>query len=381
MQEEIIGPGSIKKIENILDKFNPKTVFLFTAGNSFRKCGAKAIINKIKSEYNFVNCSFSGSNPSEEEIGRALEKYLQQSVDLVIAIGGGSVMDIAKTVNIIAANRGSREYLRQYLTGKEKLIFKGKPLIAVPTTSGTGSEATHFSVAYVDNKKYSVVHKFMLPDCAIIDSELSLSLPRKIKAATGLDAFCQAIESLWSILSTEESKEYALQAITLVKDNFERAVLDDNYGAMEAMSLAAHLSGKAINISKTTAAHAMSYPLTVHFGIPHGHAVAMVFPSIFIFNSMVSDKDVADSRGLIYVCSVMNKILEMFNLENFKDFNLYFINLVKDVGLTTRLNEMGIEISSEDITKIIFEISAERAGNNPRFFTRDDAYTIIKNII
>jgi alcohol dehydrogenase class IV len=156
----------------------------------------------------------------------------------------------------------------------------GKPLIAIPTTSGTGTEATCFAVVYIDKTKYSLKHSSILPDYTIIDPTLTHAMPPLVTAATGMDALAQAIESYWGVKSTHESQAYAREAITLTLA-YLKAACQNEVEARDAMSRAANLAGKAINLTETTACHAVSYPITSYFNVPHGHAVALTLASMF----------------------------------------------------------------------------------------------------
>src|SRR5262249_51347864 len=142
------------------------------------------------------------------------------------------------------------------------LLNRGLPLVAIPTTAGSGSEATPFAVLYVGHVKHSIAGPAMLPDVAIVDPSLTDSMSPALTAVTGMDAFSQAVESYWCIHSTERSKAYARRAIALVLEHLEVAVTAPREENRRAMSKAAHLAGRAIAITKTTGAHALSYPLT-----------------------------------------------------------------------------------------------------------------------
>ena len=211
-------------------------------------------------------------------------------------MGGGSVLDIGKSVSIFSTNKGNIE---DYLFKKISFRKKGIPLILIPTTAGTGSEATHFAVIFKEKTKYSLAdEKFIQGDYIIVDPELTYSLPKRVTAYTGMDAFCQGVESFWNINSTDESKEYAKKAIKLIMNNIEKAVNSPDEESRYNMAIAANYAGKAINITKTTATHAISYPITSYFNVPHGLAVALTISSMIIFNAGVNKNDVLDPRGL-----------------------------------------------------------------------------------
>lgn len=314
----------------ILQKEKPETIFLVYGKSSFEASGAKIICDKVLLDYKVVSFSEFSPNPKKQEIDSGIEVYKKQKIDLVIAIGGGSTMDVAKAINGICS--------------------EGKvPLIAIPTTAGSGSEATHFAVFYDGKEKVSFAHDYILPTYVILDAQLTMSLPAYVTATTGLDALCQAIESEWARGATEESKQYAQEAKKLILPNIEKAVNNPDIESRKAMLEGANLAGRAINISKTTACHAMAYALTTDFGIAHGHAVALTMPQMLIFNN-------DDKKG-----------------------SEEFTELMKKLGLKTKLIEFGI--TESDISALANQVSVERAANNPLPFGPAEAKKVLDAII
>ncbi len=270
--------------------------------------------------------------------------------------------------------------MEELITGKKELRIRSLPLVAIPTTAGTGSEATHFATVYIKRIKHSLAHReFMMPDYSIIDPVLTLSLPKYQTACTGLDALCQGIESLWSNSATSESINYATQAVIYAYSNLENVVKSPNYNNRETMAKAANLSGKAINISKTTSAHSLSYPITSNFSIPHGHAVALSVPSFMLFNYSVTKKDITHPIGVEFVRSTIEKIMKIFNCSTPDEFRFKFTELMKKVGLKTKLSELGVPI---DGLRIILQegFTIERMGNNPRMVNKDHLRKILHGI-
>lgn len=375
MQKEYLGVGSLRELSRIIKDEGYINVFLVTGKHSFGASGAKVIIEEELKMENVQRFDDFSPNPSIEDIKKGIAFFKEAPADVIIAIGGGSVMDVAKAINALAF---VKEDLADYVAGKEKLKGVAKPLIAVPTTGGSGSEATHFAVVYIKEQKYSLAHESILPDVAIVDPTLTYSLPARSTASCGFDALSQSIESYWSVSSTDESKNYAKKAIPLALENIVRAVEGDKE-ARNAMSEAAHLAGKAINVSKTTASHAMSYPLTVHFGVSHGHAVFLTLPSVLLFNSGVIEEDAADERGVGYVREVMTELLRMLGTESSEEAKEKLTSLVERAGLETRLSDLNI--TEKDVDLLLKSISAERAGNNPRKFSKDVARGILISIM
>ena len=376
-QIEFLDSDLLNSLNIILEKHNPKSIFLVTGNKSYTLCGAENKIKTILKKYKCFKFNDFSVNPKLNEIVKGIELYKNNECDLVIAIGGGSVIDVAKAINILSANDDNPD---DYVTGKKCISTKGAPLIAIPTTAGSGSEATHFAVVYIDKTKYSLAHEHILPDYAIIDYSLTLSLPQKITAETGMDALSQAIEAYWSVNSTDESKQYATKAIRLILGNLEDAVLNNTNDSKNAMALAAHLSGKAINISKTTACHAISYPITSYFNIPHGHAVGLTIPSMIVFNSNVNESNVLDKRGLSYVQKMMNELINILDVDSPIKAKEKISDLMVSIGLNIKLNEL--KIFKKNIEIIIKNgFNPDRVKNNPRIINEKDLKQLLVDIL
>jgi alcohol dehydrogenase class IV len=287
---------------------------------------------------------------------------------MIIAVGGGSVMDMAKLVNIFRSNGGE---MMSYVTGRTPIEKPGLPLAAVPTTSGSGSEATHFAVLYVDKVKYSVAHEYMRPDYCLIDPALTESLPPHLTASSGIDALGQAIESYWSVNSTDASKSYSEQAIELAVGHLKQAVKSPDKASRQAMAEAAHLAGKAIDIAKTTGPHAISYYFTSHYDVPHGHAVALTLGRFIHFNSRVSSRDVADRRGADYVRATMERLLGLLGVQSAEEGTAMIESLIAEIGLETDVRKVGL-CDSAAVAELVRGVNAERLKNNPRKVRPDD---------
>tara|TARA_Y100000294_G_scaffold103510_1_gene96105 strand:+ start:182 stop:1324 length:1143 start_codon:yes stop_codon:yes gene_type:complete len=367
-QKEIIGKGTIAKLKEILSERKLNNIFLVTGKSSYEKSGAKDAIEPILSDYKVTHFSDFEVNPKVKDIEKGMEIFKKNNCDFVIAIGGGSVMDIAKSINILASNEGNPT---EYIKNQKNIENKGKVLVAVPTTSGSGSEATRSAVVYIDKTKYSLAHEFIIPDYTIVDSQLTMNLPKHITASAGMDALSQAIESYWCIDSTEESKDYAREAIKLIMGNLTDAVNNPTRESREAMAEASFLAGKAINISRTTACHAIAYPITSYFGVPHGHAVALTLAQMLVYNSKVTEKDILDKRGINYVHETLKEIAGLIGADDIQDANKRITSLMEEIGLKTRLSEIGVK-TDEDIEIIIKNgFNPQRVNNNPRLLTEE----------
>ena len=262
MQEVIRGAGNFKNVADKVVAAGYKSVLLVT-GKHFDL-----------SMYPFLEKSFhlnhfvkQGANVTSEEVEALNSFYNKHKNGAIMAVGGGTVMDICKD-----------------------LIFELKKIttppyhIAIPTTAGSGSESTSFAVLYKGKKKFSLADPLLLPQLVVLDPELTYSLSPYQTAVSGMDVFAQAVESFWNIHANETSRTFATEAINLWRLHFLDAVTDPSPRSREGMLEASHLSGSSINITRTTGPHALSYYLTSNHKVPHGHAVALLLQAFFMYN-------------------------------------------------------------------------------------------------
>lgn len=242
-------------------------------------------------------------NPLYENVQAGVKLFREEKCDAIIAVGGGSAMDVAKCIKLYGNLPGDGEN-GSWLSAEYAAI--DLPFLAMPTTAGTGSEATRYAVIYYDGKKQSVTSESIIPDTVLLDPNTLITLPLYQKKATMCDALCHAIESFWSVNSTEESKEYSRKAIELIMANLD-GYLENTEDGRSNMLLAANTAGKAINITQTTAGHAMCYKITSLFGSAHGHAAVLCDRILFPWMLKNTDKCV-DPRGERYLKSVFCEI-------------------------------------------------------------------------
>ncbi len=355
------GSGAVRHVFKILQDLRPSGVFLVTGQASYAGCGA-ATLHAGLAAWPLRHFQISRPNPELMDVERGLAAYRKAREPLILAVGGGSVLDTAKLIAVLSAHNSEP---RDIVCGTAAITKGGPPVIAVPTTAGTGSESTHFAVVYVDKRKYSVSHESMMPRYVLVDPDLTASAPPKLAAVTGFDAFSQAMESLWSIHSTNVSDAYAREALQLARDHLWHAVHSPTAETRYAMSKSAHLSGRAINITRTTAPHALSYAMTSHFAVPHGHAVALTLGEMLVYNSGGGRHDVVDRRGATHVDKVMTEIQQLLGGTDAETARGRIVALANSVGLATRLCDVGIRTAA-DRELIVAEVNTQRLANNPR---------------
>lgn len=261
------------------------TEFLLPLKTRLKKLNANKpfiVVDRFLKDYiqkklpNSVVFSSFTPNPKYEEMLEGLKLFKHNLCDVIVSIGGGSCIDTAKVIRLSI----NADLNNETPTFKQNYRYTNIKHICIPTTSGTGSESTKHAVLYLNGVKQSIANPVNIPDYVLLCPKLIVTVPEYQKKATMMDALCQCIESLWSRKATIESKKYALKGLRLFKENY-KGYLELDVDAIKNVQLAANFSGKAINISETTAAHAMSYKITSLYGIPHGHAVAMCMNSIF----------------------------------------------------------------------------------------------------
>lgn len=291
-------------------------------------------------------------NPKYEETLEGIKILKKYNCEIIIAIGGGSAIDVAKTIKAFSTLNSNENYLMQEI--KDNNIS----LVAIPTTAGTGSESTHFAVIYYEGKKYSVAHESMRPKYVLLEPKLLESLPLYQKKSTMLDALCQGIESYWSVGSNDESKTYAKKAIKLILENYKEYI-KENKSVYDKILMAANYSGRAINISKTTAAHAMSYKITSLYNISHGHAVAVCLPNVWEY--MINNLNyTVDSRGKDYIETIFSDLDNMFGTTS----HMETVEKIKNIYSEIDIKYSNI-INANDLQQLVSSVNVERLNNNP----------------
>jgi phosphonate metabolism-associated iron-containing alcohol dehydrogenase len=246
-------------------------------------------------------------NPDLAAIERACADLAGDSVELIVALGGGSAIDTAKALSFALPARAPGLLRAHFETGAALPEPSLLPVIAVPTTAGTGSEVTPFAAIWDRQraKKYSLAHPRLHPRCALLDPELTLSLPDDVTIASGLDALSQAFEAIWNRNATPISTLYAHQAIALIFKSLPRLLLDPQRLELRAAMLEASLlAGLAISQTRTALAHSISYPITARYGVPHGLACSFTLPTLLGFNAVSDDGRLAATAAWLGAPSI-----------------------------------------------------------------------------
>jgi alcohol dehydrogenase class IV len=312
--------------------------------------------------------------PTYIEAQKVLEDFLAIKADVIVGIGGGSVIDIAKLCSVLSDGIYSvYDLLQNPSLGKKKILS-----IMIPTTAGTGAEATPNAIVTLPEKelKVGIVCNEMIPDAVILDGKLIRDLPAPIASSTGIDALCHAIECYTSKAASPFSNMFAMEAIKLIFPNIEKACTDtEAIESKSLMLLAAFYAGVAITCSGTTAVHALSYPLGGKYRIPHGVSNAMLLVPVMRFNAPYCDKELAQ------IYDILGYTGKNTNPEKAEALINEVSRLVKVLQIPTSLKNYGVKTDDlESLTRAGMEIK-RLLNNNKRPVTTEDARQLYQNLL
>lgn len=344
---EEAGSAFESAFRELLSKLSASKVFV-VSGIPCDKLAAKAAFDSCGAELVYFT-DFS-PNPRFEEINQGAELFNETKADIIIGIGGGSAIDTSKCI---------RHFTQ-----------KNVPLIAMPTTAGTGSEATKFAVYYKDGVKQSLEAESVLPDYVVLCGGFLKSLPLYQRKCTFLDAYCQACESAFGRRRTGKSLDVAftvIKAMSLIKDfYFEKFDSFDPEGSVSLNTyalLCSYCSGRSINYTRTAAPHAMSYKLSSMKAVPHGHAVALCFGPNF---KKLADHYCVPESPDCDIAEILTRIADISFKVDPSHFTAKFLNYLKSIGIP------GTPVSEEEADVLASSVNAQRLANNPLVYDRDE---------
>lgn len=352
-QTILCGEGVHCEIGSILNNLGCRK-FLLVCGSSFRRLPVADYFASL--DIPCVTFTDFTPNPQYEEVCRGVEVYRANECDAIVAVGGGSAMDVAKCIKLYAPMADDVCYLEQ------PYADSGIPLITLPTTAGTGSESTRFAVIYYKGEKQSVHHDSILPDYAVLDPVVLHTLPVYQKKCTLMDALGQAIESWWSVAATTESRRLAEEAVRGIIAHWRGYIFGADAKATMEILRASNLAGQAIHITTTTAPHAMSYKLTTMYGIPHGHAVALCLPRVWEYMRDCGNVPVLDD---------ISAALEADDAVGLLDTMLADMELKKPVT----------QDREEELSRLVKGVNLQRLGNHPVSLSSEILRKMYENIV
>jgi alcohol dehydrogenase class IV len=286
---------------------------------------------------------------------------------MLVAVGGGSAIDVAKCIKLYCGMRPGTNYLQQ------EIVPNSIPLLAIPTTAGSGSEATRFAVLYYHGEKQSITHPSAIPGAVFLDASALESLPEKQRKSTMLDALCHSLESCWSVHASEESQSFSCKALRLIAENAD-AYLQNSKNGNEKMLLAAHFAGKAINLAQTTAGHAMCYKLTTFYGLPHGQAAALCVAQLWPYMTR-AELSFAAPDGHARLALAFEKIAQALGCATVSDAIAWYTALLDRLALPC---PKGTE---DDCLKLAGAVNPVRLQNNPVLLSESEIERLYRQIL
>lgn len=366
------GNGTVAQVGDLLHQRSVNRVLIVTDPGVVAVGIVERVISSL-SEANIAYFVFDEvePNPSLETAELIARVYQEENASGMIAVGGGSPIDAAKGAGILVTNRGD---LRSFADGG-KIAYPLPPLVAIPTTVGTGSEVTKFAVLTDHDavKKLMFTGKVLIPDIAILDPELVYSLPSQIVAATGMDALTHAIESMLSLFAKPSSDALAIEAIGLITESLLTAVLARHSAegqiARSQMLYASTLAGLAFNEALLGLVHGMSHPLTSYVGVAHGLANALLLPHIMRFNAPACAPAlgrVAHAMGKPRTPEAATRAVEQ---------------LISRLNLPSSLRQLGVD---EEFLPYMVEDASSSANAqlvNPRKATKEEIANLYRKLL
>lgn len=342
--ETLVKIGIVEKVINLLNKEGVQTV----------------VFDKVM------------PNPTDDNVHEDFDIYQKENCDIIIAVGGGSPIDSAKGMGLLATNGGS---IRDY-EGLDRSKNAMPPFIAVNTTAGTASEMTRFTIITDTSRhiKMAIVDWHVTPTVSINDPEFMVSMPASLTAATGMDALTHAIEAYVSTIATPVTDSAAIKAIELISKYLRLAIANgSNMEGRDKMDYAEFLAGMAFNNASLGHVHAMAHQLGGFYDLPHGVCNAILLPHVERFNMIACLDRFAD------IAVAMGENIEGLSVIEAADLALESIKrLSKDVGIPSGLKEIGVK--EEDLPTLADNALKDVCGlTNPRIATKDDIIQIYKN--
>ncbi len=369
----IFGAGQIKNLPNIIKKSGGKKPLLVIDPGLIAAGLDKSVRSPLEeNDIDFIIYDQIDPEPGLLLADKGTKLARENDCDCVVGVGGGSAMDVAKAISILLTNGGRAvDYL-----GLGKISKPGVPKIMVPTSAGTGAEVT-FTAVFINEEtgsKGGMNGDPLYPDVALLDPELTMSLPPQVTATTGIDALTHALEAYTSIQAHPISEMYSVRAITLIAKNIRAAYADGrNLQARENMLLGSLLGGKALAIAGVGLVHAMAYPLGGMFGIAHGLANAVLLPFVTRYNSIGNLKKYARLAGML------GQDIQGLSLRDAVEVTVEELHLLnRDLRIPATLQALAISADKfQEMAEIALTV-ARPIENNPRQPTVDEIVTIYK---
>lgn len=366
-QNVIFGKGGLQELPQAAKKMQKKKALIISGPHLQKRGMVEKCRDALKAaEIESEAFTETEGNPGTETVEKAAEAYRKSGAEFIVAFGGGSPLDVAKAAGVLAVYGGR---ITDY-EGGGKVPGPIMPVIAIPTTAGTGSEVTPFAVItdHSRNYKLSVSSSYLLPSCAILDPELIASVPEKTAAACGVDALVHALEAYLSLAASPFSDMFALKALQMIGSSL-RAYVADRSQEAEAMLLGSLFAGIAFSHARLGNVHAMSHPVSAYFNVPHGMANAVLLPTVVEYNEQAAQGKYYD----IYRCVAEDPVSEKEFVPSMLEEALRLLN--RELGIPLCLREAGVQETYFDA----MADDAMKSGNiavNPRRTTKEDVLAL-----
>lgn len=372
----ISGVGCIGELPGLIQATGKENIAVFADVGALRSGSLDRTLEEL--ERTCAKVTIVSDVPPEPEDGQVravFDKINGSGAELIVAIGGGSVMDTAKIIAVMLTNPGYYDDL----TDQSQILRPGAPLFVAPTSAGTGSEATPNAIVLIPEKKLKVgvVHPFFLPAKVLLDPQLTRSLPQSVTAATGLDAFCHCIETYISRKTNPFAQMFALRGLKLISENLRRAYADgSDMEARENMLLAAFYGGVAITASSTVAVHALSYPLGGSFRIPHGVSNAILLPFVMEYNMDAIAQHVLPIAGAMGIDT-----WELTLEEAGKKVVEAIFAITADMKIPNSLKTFGVKEDDLEFLTVSAGNVRRLLDQNPKDMSLDDIRSIYRQLL
>lgn len=363
----VFGPGKLADLRSVVNEVagDGARAFLVTGQHALRSTGVLQRVLDLLGEDRTTLFDRVTPFPSPKLVDEALEACREASPDIVVAVGGGSPMDVAKAVAVLMAHDGTS---REYGTAQKRLERPGLPFVAVPTTSGSSSEVTSGSALWDMEAKMVIGlnSPLMFPDAAVVDPELAMTMPKSLAAVTGMDAFTSAFESYWSTESEPMSDALDLEAIRLFSENLETSCTVGDLRSRSACALAATISGVAYSNSRPNVCHGVGSPLTLFWDAEHGQAVGVTLTTFLR----------SQAEGISHKLPALWDALGVSDLD---EADRRITQIMDGCGLATRLSGLGL--TEGDLGTLLDNVRWDRLETLPVPLAMDSVRRLLQRLL
>ncbi|MGW2491384.1 phosphonoacetaldehyde reductase [Streptomyces sp. NPDC001606] len=373
-----IGPGAAARLGDALAALGAERVLVVHGRTSYLCSGVDRSVAALPERHTVEHFDGVRPNPRIEQIRAGIDVVRRFAPHAVVGIGGGSSLDVAKAIAVLAAQRHDAE---ECLRHPEAVTERREcALVLLPTTAGSGSEMTRFATVYIEGRKHSLDVDQARADLVLVDTYLTASLPLGDSVASGLDALSQAVESYWSVAATGASRELALAALDRLVPALARAADTGTFTDPAIRVGTAHgasLAGAAIDLTRTTAAHALSYDLTARLGLAHGTAVALHLPWLLERHAAADASDCRHPLGAAAVRDAVAVVEDTTRTRGGRSVRQLVEQLLTRAGQPARIEDLALpaEHWREPMTKAL---TSGRAANNPCVLTEADVLRLLR---